>query len=119
MAFPRTMLFPLTGIGTLRNFPSRFYRRLPAAVFSTAREDLEMERNGLNSEREYGLSAHHRSEEWEEDPVDRSYGDDEEEEETFDTEEDDEFEDEEDEDDLDEDDDDYDEEEEEEEDDDL
>src|ERR1041385_4533797 len=113
------MLFSLTGIGTLRNFPSRFYRRLPAAVLSTACEDLEMERNGLNSEREYGLGAHHRSEEWEEDPVDRSYGDDDEEE-TFDTEEDDEFEDEdEDDDDLDEDDDEYEEEEEEEADDDF
>jgi len=88
-----------------------------SSLVHMAREDLEMERNGLNPGREHGSSAHHRSEEWEEDPVGRSYGDDEEEEETFDTEEEDEFEDEDD--DLDEDDDEYEEEEDEEEDDDF
>jgi hypothetical protein len=75
--------------------------------------DLEMERKGSNRERGFG-GAHHRSEEWEEDPVGRIYDDDEEEE-AVDGDEDEEFEDEEDEDDLDDDDDDYDEEDEDEE----
>jgi hypothetical protein len=115
------MLFPLTGNGALRTFPSRFFPEVAgSSLVHMACEELEMERNGLSPGREYGSSAHHRSEEWEQDPVGRSYGDDEEEEETFDSEEDDEFEDEEEDEDLDEDDDDYEEEDdEEEEDDDL
>ena len=76
-----------------------------------------MKRRGSKPEREYG-SAQRRTEEWEEDPVGRTYDD--ESDEPFEGEEEDEVEEEEDEDDLDEDDDyEEEEEEEEEEDDDL
>jgi hypothetical protein len=82
-------------------------------VVHLACEDLEMKHKGSSPERGIG-GAHHRSEEWEEDPVGRMYGDDEEEEPLDD--EDEELEEEEDEDDLDEDEEDeYEEEEEDEE----
>src|SRR6267378_4473121 len=80
-------------------------------------EDHEMKRKGSKPEREYG-SAQRRTEEWEEDPVGRTY-DDESDDEPFEGEEEDELEEEEDEDDLDEDDDNEEDEEEEEEDDDF
>jgi hypothetical protein len=76
-----------------------------------------MKHTGFNRERDSRGSAQHRSEEWEEDPIGRIYGEDIDG--PLEDEEDEEFEDEEDEDDLDDDDDELDEEEEEEEDDDL
>jgi len=94
------MLFPLTGSDTVRNFPSRFFR---------CRQHLDHLLVRISN-----MERKDRSEEWEDDPVSRSYGD-EDEEETYDDDED--LEDEEDEDDLDDDDDeddDYEEEEEEE-----
>ena len=96
------MLFPLTGNGALRNFPSAVFPGLTVrALDHLAREDHPMKRKGHRSE-----------EEWEEDPVGRSY-DEEEEEDPFDEDDDEEEEFEDEDDDLD-DDDDYEDEEEEE-----
>jgi hypothetical protein len=110
----RTMLFPLTGNGTLRNFPLAVFPEVAgSSLVHLACEDLEMKRKGSNPERGFG-SAHHRSEEWEDDPVGRMYDDDEEEE-AFEGDDEEEFEDDEEEDDDLDEDDDYDEEEEDEE----
>jgi segregation and condensation protein B len=111
----RAMLFPLTGNGHLRNFPTRFFPEVAGSgLVHPAREDREMKRKGSNQERQYG-SAQHHSEEWEEDPLNRSY-DEESDDEPFEGEEEEDVDEDEDEDDLDEEDE---EEEDEEEDDDL
>ncbi|HXF58359.1 MAG TPA: hypothetical protein VN539_00875 [Candidatus Saccharimonadales bacterium] len=88
-----------------------------SSLVHLACEELEMARKGLNPERDLGTTAHHRSEEWEDDPASRSFDDDEEEETFDDEEEEDDLDEDEDDDDLDEDDDEYEEEEEEEDDD--